>query len=118
MIGEFITDQLAKYKIICDFVDDNRDNWSFLPESCTDIVKSLKSIIDEPWPIDKMVPYNKMMRELNAQLEEVKKTKVLEIERVYNDIFDQLEKFAASKDVDRDSFARRDVSIMQKKEFF
>ena len=115
MIGEFITDQLAKYKIICDFVDDNRDNWLFLPESCADTVKSLKSIINEPWPIDKMVPYNKMMRELNAQLEEVKKTKVLEIERVYNDIFDQLEKFAASKDVDRDSFARRDVSIMQKK---
>ncbi len=115
MIGEFITDQLAKYKIICDFVDDNRDNWLFLPESCADTVKSLKSIINEPWPIDKMVPYNKMMRELNAQLEEVKKTKVLEIERVYNDIFDQLEKFATSKDVDRDSFARRDVSIMQKK---
>lgn len=115
MIGEFITDQLAKYKIICDFVDDNRDNWSFLPESCTDIVKSLKSIIDEPWPIDKMVPYNKMMRELNAQLEEVKKTKVLEIERVYNDIFDQLEKFATSKNVDHNSFAKRDITIMQKK---
>lgn len=115
MIGEFITDQLAKYKIICDFVDDNRDNWLFLPESCADTVKSLKSIINEPWPIDKMVPYNKMMRELNAHLEEVKKIKILEIERIYNDIFDQLEKFATSKNVDRNSFAKRDISIMQKK---
>lgn len=77
MIGEFITDQLAKYKIICDFVDDNRDNWLFLPESCADTVKSLKSIINEPWPIDKMVPYNKMMRELNAHLEEVKRLRFL-----------------------------------------
>ena len=115
MIGEFITDQLAKYKIICDFVDDNRDNWLFLPESCADTVKSLKSIINEPWPIDKMVPYNKMMRELNAHLEEVKKIKILEIERIYNDIFDRLEKFATSKNVDRNSFAKRDISIMQKK---
>ena len=115
MIGEFITDQLAKYKIICDFVDDNRDNWLFLPESCADTVKSLKSIINEPWPIDKMVPYNKMMRELNAHLEEVKKIKILEIERIYNDIFDRLEKFSTSKNVDRNSFAKRDISIMQKK---
>lgn len=30
-------------------------------------------------------------------LEEVKKIKILEIERIYNDIFDQLEKFATSK---------------------
>lgn len=115
MVGEFITDQLSKYTAICQFVDDNRDNWSFLPESHADTVKSLKSIIAEPWPIDKMVPYNKMMRKLNAQLEEVKKAKIIEIERIYNEIFDQLEQFAATKKVSRDSFAKRDVTIMHKR---
>jgi len=115
MVGEFIADQLGKYTAICQFVDDNRDNWSFLPELCTDTVHSLKSILNEPWPIDKMAPYNKMMRELSAQLEEVKKAKTSEIERIYNGIFDTLEEFATSKNVNRDCFAKRDITIMQKK---
>lgn len=115
MIAEFITDQLSRYIAVCKFVDENRDNWSFLPESCTDTVISLKSILDEPWPIDKMVPYNKMMRDLSAQLEEVKKAKTVEIERIYNELFDTLEQFAIAKNVGRDCFAKRDITIMQKK---
>jgi|WetSurMetagenome_2_1015567.scaffolds.fasta_scaffold00327_8 hypothetical protein len=115
LIGEFINDQLTRYIAIRKFVDENRDNWLYLPESCADNIKYIKTIVNEPWPIDRIVPYNKIMRELSAQLENVNKTKAEKIESVYNNVFDRLEQFAESKKVARQCFAKRDITIMQKK---
>lgn len=64
---------LKAYEEFVKFVNDNRDNWEYLPASCMADVEGLRSIITEKWPIDKMRHYKQMKQSLGNALEEVRK---------------------------------------------
>ena len=66
------TTMLKAYEEFVKFVNDNRDNWEYLPSSSMADVEGLRAIITEKWPIDKMRHYKQMKQSLGKALEEVR----------------------------------------------
>lgn len=113
-INTFSNDQFDCYKRIKQFIDENRDNFAFLPEDQNEALKRLRAINDDMEPWDNMPAYLKMMRNLAGRLDECKATLIDTIKANYNKVFDDLEEYAANMKVDREKFAKREVTITQK----
>jgi len=113
-IHTFADDQFDIYKKVKAFIDVNRDNFAFLPEDQKEAISRLKAITNDMEPWNSMPSYKKMMQNLNGRLNECKATLVETIKGNYNKAFDELEEYAASVKVDRDKFALRDTTILQK----
>jgi hypothetical protein len=60
------------YQQFIAFVDENRDNWEHLPESCRNNIEGIKAIKTEEWPIDKLRYYKQMQASLNTELTKVR----------------------------------------------
>ena len=112
-INTFFGDQYERYQLLTKFLDDNRENFDFIPEQ-KESVRSLRAINEDEEPWERMPSYTKLQKTLNAQLQEKKKELVKDITERYNITFDDLEKYAESVKVDRDKFAKRDITITQK----
>ena len=113
-INSFFGDQFDSYRQIRQFIDENRDNFSFLTTEQQDAVVALKAINTDEEPWNKMPSYLKLKKNLNGQLQEKKRELVEEIKTKYNKAFDELEKYATDMHVARDKFAKRDVTISLK----
>lgn len=113
-INTFAGDQFDNYERIKKFVDENRDNFAFLPDEQKGAVESLHMISSDQEPWNNMPAYMKMMRNLNGQLEESKARLVAQIKDNYNEVFDELEEYAQSLKVNREKFAKRDITISLK----
>lgn len=113
-INSFHNDQFDLYQRLCNFLDDNRDNFAFLPHDQQQTVESLRSLLRDTEPWDKMPSYNKIMKNLNGQLQECKAKLIADIKNRYNKVFDELEQYAQEVGVSRDKFAKRDVTISLK----
>lgn len=113
-INSFHNDQFDLYQRLRNFLDDNRDNFAFLPHDQQQTVESLRSLLRDTEPWDKMPSYNKIMKNLNGQLQECKAKLIADIKNRYNKVFDELEQYAQEVGVSRDKFAKRDVTISLK----
>lgn len=113
-VRRFHEDQFDLYKKIIYFADDNKDNFSFLPQEQQLTATSLRAIHDDKEPWKALPRYNKMKRSLACQLTEHRKALIEEIKNNYNAVFDELEKYAESIHVGRDKFANREETISQK----
>lgn len=113
-INTFASDQLANYERVLHFINDNRDNFSFLPQDAQSAVISLRGIATDEEPWNNMPSYMKMMRTLNAKLAERKQELIETIKANYNRAFDELDEYAASVGVAKDKYAHRDTVIIQK----
>lgn len=113
-INTFVNDQFEGYQKIKLFIQENRDNFAFLPEDQKEAQNRLCDIHDDMEPWENMPAYLKMMRNLNGRLEECKAALIETIKTNYNKAFDELEEYAASMKVGRDKFAKRDITISQK----
>ena len=113
-INSFHNDQFELYQRLRNFLDDNRDNFDFLPPDQQPTVESLRALLRDTEPWDKMPSYNKIMKNLNVQLQECKAKLIAEIKNRYNKVFDELEQYAQEVGVPRDKFAKRDVTISLK----
>lgn len=113
-VRSFVDDQYPIFQKIMEFLDENRDNFAFLPEDQSDVLDSLKAIFDDKEPWDRMPSYNKIMRNLNGKLGECREALIATIKANYNKAFDELEEYANSVKVSRDKFAQRDATIMSK----
>ena len=113
-INSFFGDQFDSYRQIRQFIDENRDNFSFLTTEQQDAVVALKAINTDEEPWNKMPSYLKLKKNLNGQLQEKKRELVEEIKTKYNKAFDELEKYATDMHVAREKFAKRDVTISLK----
>lgn len=113
-INSFHNDQFDLYQRLRNFLDDNRDNFAFLPHDQQQTVESLRSLLRDTEPWDKMPSYNKIMKNLNGQLQECKAKLIADIKSRYNKVFDELEQYAQEVGVSRDKFAKRDVTISLK----
>lgn len=112
-INTFFGDQFDRYQMLTKFIDDNRENFEFLPDDY-ESVRSLRSISNDEEPWERMPSYTKLQKMLNVKLQEKKKELVKDVTDKYNSTFDDLEKYAESVKVERDKFAKRDITITQK----
>lgn len=113
-INSFHNDQFDLYQRLRNFIDDNRDNFAFLPHDQQQTIESLRALMRDTEPWDKMPSYNKIMKNLNGQLQECKAKLIADIKSRYNKVFDELEQYAQEVGVSRDKFAKRDVTISLK----
>ena len=113
-VRSFVDDQYPMFQKIMEFLEENRDNFAFLPEDQSDVLDRLKAIFDDKEPWDRMPSYNKIMRNLNGKLGECREALIATIKANYNKAFDELEEYANSVKVSRDKFAQRDATIMLK----
>ena len=113
-INSFHNDQFPNYEKVRKFIDDNRDNFAFLTDEQQKTVETIRAILTDEEPWDKMPSYMKMMRTLNGQLGECKTHLIEKIKSNYNKVFDELEQYANEVNVPRDKFAKRDITISLK----
>lgn len=113
-INTFCNDQFELYQKLRNFLDENRDNFAFLPQDQQQTVESLRAINNDTEPWDKMPAYNKMMRNLNGQLQECKASLVAEIKDNYDKAFNELEQYAEEVGVAREKLSKREVTITLK----
>ena len=113
-INSFYGDQFDSYRQIRQFIDENRDNFSFLTKEQQEAVDALKVINSDEEPWEKMPSYMKLKKTINGQLQEKKHELVEDIKTRYNNAFDELEQYAESVKVEREKFAKRDVTISLK----
>ena len=113
-INSFFGDQFESYNQIRQFIDENRDNFSFLTSEQKEAVVALKAINTDEEPWEKMPSYMKLKKNINGQLQEKKHELVEDVKTQYNNAFDELEQYAESVKVEREKFAKRDVTISLK----
>lgn len=113
-INTFSNDQFENYKKVQQFIDENHDNFAFLPEDQKEALNHLRAIDEDMEPWDNMPSYMKIMPKLNTRLNECKAALIETIKANYNKAFDELEEYAKSMKVGRDKFAERDTTIYQK----
>ena len=113
-INSFHNDQFDLYQRLRNFLDENRDNFAFLPQDQQQTVESLRAINKDTEPWEKMPSYNKMMKNLYGQLQECKAKLIAEIKEKYNKVFDELDKYADEVGVSHDKYAKRDITISLK----
>ncbi len=110
-INTFYGDQFSRYQQIISFIDDNRDNFSFLHNDQQEALRSLRAVTTDEEPWERMPSYTKLQKTINGKLQEKKKELIQIIKDKFNAVFDDLEQYAKSVNVPRDKFAKRDVTI-------
>lgn len=113
-INTFANDQFDGYQNIKKFIDDNRDNFSFLSAEQQQGVEGLKAILTDETPWEHLPSYKKLQKQLNVQLMDCKKALIAKITENYNKTFDELDAYAKSVNVSPDKYAKRDITISLK----
>ena len=114
-INTFHNDQFDRYEMIRKFIDDNRDNFTFLSDEHLESVRALKAINQDEEPWNSMPAYTKLYRTLDGLLKEKKETLYKVIEEKYHAVHEELLQYADSAKVPRDKVADIDATIIKKK---
>ena len=85
-----------------------------MPGNYQEHVSQFMKIEEDPWPIEGLRSYIKLMRELKAILDEVRESMREKIRIAYNEQFDYLEKVAAEQNVPTTIIANRENTILSK----
>ena len=113
-VAQFTHDQLENYRQLRQFAKDNQYNFPFVPGNYQEHVNQFMKIEDDPWPIEGLRSYIKLMRELKAILDEVRESMREKIRTAYNEQFDYLEKVAKEQNVPLTILANRENVITVK----
>lgn len=98
-VVDFHHNQRDLYKQIVDFVKDNEDNFTYLPEDCADNITFIKGILTDEWPVDTMPSYKKRMNILTMKINETRAALKQEIEQGYAKVYEELNEFASDNNV-------------------
>lgn len=108
-IRDFADRFLTGYKSLIEFVNNNRDNWDSLPDTCRADVEKMKGIITDEWPIDNMPSYGKMQRALNVALDNLRNELRSEIKAKLEEQDAKLRKFAEENEVEYTGDVKRAI---------
>jgi hypothetical protein len=97
-VRQFVTDQIRKYVAIVKFVNDNRENLSHLTGD-EELVRSLKAIIEDESPMSKMPTYNRLQKEAQHKIDEIRRKYLDKIHKAYEDVIKKLEEVAKENNV-------------------
>ena len=98
-VVDFHHNQKDLYKQIVEFVKDNEDNFTYLPDESNYDVAFIKNILKDDWPVDVMPAYKKRMNILTAQINDTRNALKKEIEEEYFKLYDELRTFADDNNV-------------------
>jgi hypothetical protein len=110
-VKTFADDQFDNYKACVEFYHANHDNFAFLTEEQRRTMEALKKILSDQEPWEHIPSYLKMMRTLKGQLGECRTALIGSIKEKYHTVFTELEKYADSVNVKRESFAAEETTI-------
>ena len=113
-VVQFTHDQLDNYRSLRQFAKDNQYNFPFVPADYQGHVTEFMKIENDPWPIENLRTYIKVMRELKAILDEVRESMREKIRIAYNEQFDYLEKVATEQNVPTSVLSNRENTILAK----
>ena len=114
-VAVFMHDQVDNYEKLLRFLEENTDNFNYLPESCWDSLRELKKLKTDEWPIQDFRIYLKLKKEIELEIRKVKDQIRKEIENGCNEGFDRLDQLAVQQNVDRCIYADRDAVIVKRK---
>lgn len=97
---EFVHDQLDKFKDIVRFADENRENFSFLPEDQKELAAELKALESKEWPI-RIKHYIDAKKEISKSLDAVRGQYREEIKREYEKTYEFLCQNAVDEGLDK-----------------
>jgi len=107
-IRDFISGQLDKFETsVIAFAATNTSNAQFLDAEQKAAFAKLAAAKDDPTPYTNLPAYLKIAKAEAAQFDKIRVEKRAKIDADYGACFDQLESFAASKNVPRTAFADR-----------
>lgn len=104
--------QIAIYDNIVNFINANRLNFNYLPDSYKPVIDELSALPQQKWPF-RIRDYKDKMDELSVALDEVRKKYRQEIREEYEKTFIQLEELADSIGVSRNVIADKESSIAE-----
>lgn len=107
----FADDQLANYDNIKQFLDEHRDNFSFLRDDQQSAVEALRKMPHDMEPWERMQHYNKLMRDLKGMLQQRRSELTERIRAKYNAVFDNLDGYARQHGVAPGCYANREATI-------
>ena len=89
-IKQFADDQLPRYVEFLRYIDNNKENFNFLPDEKKPSAEKFKELVSDETPFERMPSYNKLKKEIEAALNEIKKGLCAEIaanyEKAYTDL--------------------------------
>lgn len=104
--------QIAIYDNIINFINTNRLNFNYLPDSYKPVIDELSALPQQKWPF-RIRDYKEKMDELSVALDEVRKKYRQEIREEYEKTFIQLDELADSIGVGRNVIADKESSIAE-----
>ena len=114
-INTFVNDQFDNYSGLLKFLDDNRDNFDFLDDEHKQTLATLREINANEKPWERLQQYIRMRNALRTQLSALTERLKKEIEEKYTAVFDELEQYAAEQKVSKEKFAKREATLMSKR---
>jgi len=107
----FCEDQLGKFSEITAFIQHNHDNFDFLEGDAHEMAEELKKLTTEAWPIDKMPKYNKLKRNVEGAIGEVRAKMVADVTAAYEDCFAQLQALIESLGIPEFRLPNKETTI-------
>lgn len=98
-IKQFADDQLSRYIDFLRYIDNNKENFNFLPEEKKPSAENLKNLVSDDAPFERMASYNKLKKEIEAALNEIKKGLCAEITENYTKVYADLKEACKLNDV-------------------
>lgn len=110
----FCQDQLSKYADILAFVNHNEENFEFLDADARLLASDLKKIQKDAWPIDKMPTFNKLRRNVEGAISEVRAKMADEVKKAYDDCFTQLNQLLQNLGIPEYKLPDKEATVMAK----
>ncbi len=90
-IRQFSEDHLSRYRELLQFINNNKENFNFLPDEKKNVVEKLRELTDDEAPFERMPAYNKLKKEVESALSEIKKELCAEITTNYTKTYADLQ---------------------------
>lgn len=113
-INMFFNDQYDNYIKLFTFIEENRNNFDFLPDDRKESIQALLQIQTDEAPWEHFQSYTKLQRPLQKDLNACRDQLVKNVEDAYNKVFDELDAYASKLHVEPENYADRKDTIRQK----
>ncbi len=110
-VERFISDQLPVYKDLLRFVEDNRDNFPFLPQDMQEAAGKMLKIKDDAWPVTDFRAYVRLQLRISDALNGVREAMREKIRAAYDEQFGYLKQAAEKQGVPLSVLAGREETI-------
>ena len=113
-VKQFADDQMDRYKEFLRYIDNNKENFDFLPDSKKTSAEKFKELVGDETPFERMPSYNKLKKEIETALNEIKKGLCAEITTNYEKAYADLKGVCKENGVPEDILPNLQSTITSK----